>query len=120
MPSNVRPFNRNTLIVCLTLLTLALAAALTAACGGGGELGEGGDPLSIVAGDAFEIEVYDVETYLAQDLPDELREGFDSIQQDFQRFGIDFENVDQFVTVPCGLLRLQKSRARRRYPTLRL
>ena len=27
MPSNVRPFNRNTLIVCLTLLTLALAAA---------------------------------------------------------------------------------------------
>ena len=99
MPSPIRRFNRKILIVCLALLTLALAAALTAACGGGGELGEGGDPLSIVAGDAFEIEIYDVKTYQEQDLPDELREGFDSMQEDFQRFGIDFEDVDQFVTV---------------------
>ena len=99
LPSHIRPFNRNTLIVCLTLLTLAVAAAFTAACGGSGELGEGGDPLSIVAGDAFEIEIYDVKTYQEQNLPDDLRERFETTQEDFQRFGVDFEDVDRFVTV---------------------
>ena len=99
MPSHIRPFNRNTLIAFVALLTLTVGAALTSACGGGGELGEGGDPLSVVAAEAYEIDLYSVDTYLAQDLPDELREDFTSLQQDFERFGIDFEGVDQFVKV---------------------
>ena len=81
----------------LVLLTLALATAFTIVCGGGGSLGEGGDPLSIVGAEAFELEIYSVDTYLAQDLPEELREDFTSMQEDFERFGIDFESVDQFV-----------------------
>ena len=99
MPSHIRPFNRNTLIVCLTLLTLALTGVLATACGGGGSLGEGGDPLSIVGAEAFELELYSVDAYLAQDLPEELREDFTSMQEDFERFGIGFADVDQFVKV---------------------
>lgn len=84
----------------LVLLTLALTTAFTIVCGGGGgSLGEGGDPLSIVGTEAFELELYSVDTYLAQDLPEELREDFTSMQEDFERFGIDFESVDQFVKV---------------------
>ena len=82
----------------MTLLVLLLSVAFTAVCGGGGgDLGAGGDPLSIVAEDSRELELYDVETYAAQDLPDDLRERFEDTQQDFLRFGIDFEDVDMFV-----------------------
>ena len=96
-PSLIARNNSPTAI--LVLLTLALTTAFTIVCGGGGSLGEGGDPLSIVGAEAFELEIYSVDTYLAQDLPDELREDFTSLQQDFERFGIDFEGVDQFVKV---------------------
>ena len=81
------------------LLTLALVAAITTACGGGGSLTGGGDPLSIVAPEAFELEIYSVETYLSQDLPDDLRDDITAVQEDFARLGVDFETVDQFVRV---------------------
>ena len=83
----------------LTLLTLLLFVSITTSCGGGGSLTGGGDPLSIVAPESFELEIYSVETYLAQDLPDELRDDFASVQEDFSRLGVDFETVDQFVRV---------------------
>ena len=79
----------------LTLLTLLLFVSITTACGGGGSLTGGGDPLSIIAPEAFEIEIYSVDAYLAQDLPDKLRESFIDLQQDFERFGIAPEDVDQ-------------------------
>ena len=82
----------------LTLLTLLLFVSITTSCGGGSLTG-GGDPLSIVAPESFELEIYSVETYLAQDLPDELREDFTAVQEDFARLGVDFETVDQFVRV---------------------
>ena len=100
MYSQPSPITHNNIpTATLVLLTLALATAFTIVCGGGGSLGEGGDPLSIVAEEAFELELYSVDTYLAQDLPDELREDFTGMQQDFERFGIDLESVDQFVKV---------------------
>ena len=41
--------------------------------------------------------LYSVDAYLAQDLPEELREDFTSLH--FERFGIGFADVDQFVKV---------------------
>ena len=68
------PIGKHALPVCLAMLMLLLTVAFTTACGGGGSLTGGGDPLSIIAPKAVEIEIYSVDTYLAQDLPDELRE----------------------------------------------
>ena len=83
----------------LTLLTLLLFVSITTSCGGGASLTGGGEPLSIIAHEALELEIYSVETYLSQDLPDELREDFTAVQEDLARLGVDFENVDQFVRV---------------------
>ena len=68
------PIGKHALPVCLAMLMLLLTVAFTTACGGGGSLTGGGDPLSIIAPKAVEIEIYSVDTYLGQDLPDELRE----------------------------------------------
>ena len=92
----IQPIRRYSLTAWVTLLTLALVASFTTACGGG-SLGGGGDPLSFIAPEALELETYSVDTYLAHDLPDELREEFTGLQQDFERFGIEFEDVDRFV-----------------------
>ena len=54
-------------------------------------------PLDILAPESFEITVYDIETYLSQDLPAESLEHFNDLQKDFSRFGIDLETVDQLV-----------------------
>ena len=89
------PIGKHALPVYLAMLILLLTVAFTTSCGGGGSLTGGGDPLSIIAPKAIELEIYSVDTYLAQDLPDELRESFIDLQQDFERFGIDFEDVDQ-------------------------
>ena len=89
------PIGKHALPVYLAMLILLLTVAFTTACGGGGSLTGGGDPLSIIAPKAIELEIYSVDTYLAQDMPDELRESFIDLQQDFDRFGIDFEDVDQ-------------------------
>ena len=83
----------------LALFALALAAAFLTACGGGGSLAGGGDPLSVVAPKAFELELYNVDTYLDQDLPDALRKNFTDMQRDFERFGVNLSEVDQFVKV---------------------
>ena len=54
-------------------------------------------PLEMLAPESFELTVYDIETYLGQDLPDESLELFNDLRQDFSRFGIDLESVDQLV-----------------------
>ena len=54
-------------------------------------------PLDILAPESLEITVYDIETYLSQDLPAESLEIFNDLKQDFSRFGIDLETVDQLV-----------------------
>ena len=89
------PVGKHALPVYLAMLMLLLTVAFTTACGGGDSLTGGGDPLSVIAPKALEIEVYNVDAYLAQDLPDELRKRFIDLQQDLDRFGIDFEDVDQ-------------------------
>ncbi len=83
----------------LTLLVLLLLASLSTACGRGGSLTGGGDPLSVVAPKAIELELYSVDTYLDQDLPDALRKNFTDMQEDFERFGVNLSEVDQFVKV---------------------
>ena len=76
----------------LTLLALALAIALTTACGS--SWGEGGDPAEIVAEFAFELELYDVDAYMEQDIPDDLRDSFENTRAEFERYGIDFDDVN--------------------------
>ena len=86
---------RNALAMGLTLFVSVLLAAAGSACGGG--WGEGGDPLSLVAEDAYELQVYIPKTYLEQDLPEQLRDSFDGLAEDFDRFGIDLEEMDSVV-----------------------
>ena len=88
---------RKGLPVYLALLALSVSTILGAGCGAG--WGEGGDPLGLVAEDAYEVEMYRPATYLAQELPDSLSDGFDDMQQDFERFGIDLGEMNQFVKV---------------------
>ena len=80
------------LMTGLTLLALALAIALTTACGS--SWGEGGDPAEIVAGFAFELELYDVDVYMEQNIPDALRDSFENTRAEFERYGIDFDDVN--------------------------
>ena len=54
-------------------------------------------PLDILAPESLEITVYDIETYLSQDLPSESLEIFNDLQDEFSRFGIDLNSVDQLV-----------------------
>ena len=54
-------------------------------------------PLDILAPESLEITVYDIETYLSQDLPAESLEIFNDLKQDFSRFGVDLETADQLV-----------------------
>lgn len=89
----------------LNLLQLALTTVLTTACGSRGTQDERDDPLSIGAPETFESALYSVDTYIAQDLPDNPREGVTSLQEDFDIFGIAFAEVDTFAkAVPdfCG------------------
>ena len=74
------------------LTLLALAITLTTACGS--SWGEGGDPAEIVAGFAFELELYDVAMYMEQDIPDDLRDSFENTRAEFERYGIDFSEVN--------------------------
>ena len=96
---------RSKLLSNLTLLALALAIALTTACGSG--WGEGGDPSEIVAQFAFELELYDVDAYLEQELPDDLRDSFENTRAEFERYGIDFSDVNNFTKalVDCCVYR---------------
>ena len=80
------------LMAGLTLLALALATALITACGS--SWGVGGDPAEIVAGFAFELELYDVDVYMEQDIPDDLRDSFENTRAEFERYGIDFDDVN--------------------------
>ena len=86
------PTRNGILMTGLTLLALALAIVLTTACGSG--WGEGGDPSEIVAEFAFELELYDVDAYLEQDIPDDLRDSFENTRAEFERYGIDFDDVN--------------------------
>ena len=88
------------LISKLTLLALALAIALTTACGS--SWGEGGDPAEIVADIAHELEIYDIGAYLAQDIPDDQRARFEDVQAQFARYGIDFADVNTFAKAIVG------------------
>ena len=54
-------------------------------------------PLDILAPESLEITVYDIETYLSQDLPAESLEIFNDLQDEFSPFGIDLNSVDQLV-----------------------
>ena len=71
-----------------------MAIALTTACGS--SWGEGGDPAEIVAGFAFELELYDVDVYMEQNIPDALRDSFENTRAEFERYGIDFDDVNNF------------------------
>ena len=86
------PTRNGILMSGLTLLALALAIVLTTACGS--PWGEGGDPSEIVAEFAFELELYDVDAYLEQDIPDDLRDSFENTRAEFERYGIDFDDVN--------------------------
>ena len=88
------PTRNGILMTGLTLLALALAIALTTACGS--SWGEGGDPAEIVAGFAFELELYDVDVYMEQDIPDDLRDIFENTRAEFERYSIDFADVNNF------------------------
>ena len=85
---------RSKLISNLTLLTLTLAIALATACGS--SWGEGGDPAEIVADIAHELEIYDIDAYLAQDIPDDQRTRFEGMQAEFTRYGIDLADANTF------------------------
>ena len=90
---------------------------LTASCGDG--WGEGGDPLSIVAEDAYEVEIYVPATYLEQDLTDELRERFETTREDFSRFSIELNDMNRFVSVVvdcCGFERSGLAGGARKMP----
>ena len=99
------PTRNGVLLSNLTLLALALAIVLTTACGGG--WGEGGDPSEIVAEFAFELELYDVDAYLEQDIPDDLRDSFENTRAEFERYGIDFSDVNNLTKalVDCCVYR---------------
>ena len=99
--------NRNIVTITLTLLILTLSGALSASCGGG--WGEGGDPLGIVAEDAYELEIYIPATYLDQHLPDELRERFETTREDFNRFGIELNDMNRFVSVVVDCCDFERS-----------
>ena len=86
------PTRNGILMTGLTLLALALATALITACGS--SWGEGGDPAEIVAGFAFELELYDVDVYMEQDIPDDLRDSFENTRAEFERYSIDFDDVN--------------------------
>ena len=88
------PTRNGILMTGLTLLALALATALITACGS--SWGEGGDPAEIVAGFAFELELYDVDVYMEQDIPDDLRDSFENTRAEFERYSIDFADVNTF------------------------
>ena len=88
------PTRNGILMTGLTLLALALATTLITACGS--PWGEGGDPAEIVAGFAFELELYDVDVYMEQDIPDDLRDSFENTRAEFERYSIDFANVNNF------------------------
>ena len=88
------PTRNGILMTGLTLLALALATALITACGS--SWGEGGDPAEIVAGFAFELELYDVDVYMEQDIPDDLRDIFENTRAEFERYSIDFADVNNF------------------------
>ena len=88
------PTRNSILMTGLTLLAMALAITLTTACGS--SWGEGGDPAEIVAGFAFELELYDVDVYMEQDIPDDLRDSFENTRAEFERYGIDFSEVNNF------------------------
>ena len=88
------PTRNGILMTGLTLLALALAIALITACGS--SWGEGGDPAEIVAGFAFELELYDVDVYMEQDIPDDLRDIFENTRAEFERYSIDFADVNNF------------------------
>ena len=83
---------RSKLMTGLTLLALALTTAFAVACGGG--WGEGGDPAETVAGFAFELELYDVDVYMEQGIPADLRDSFENTRAEFERYGIDFDDVN--------------------------
>lgn len=89
------PTRNGILMTGLALLALALAIALTTACGSG--WGEGGDPAEIVADIAFELELYDVDAYLEQELPDDLRNSFENTRAEFERYGIDFSEANNLI-----------------------
>ena len=91
---------RSKLVSNLTLLTLTLAIALATACGS--SWGEGDDPAAIVADIAHELEIYDIGAYLAQDIPDDLRARFEDVQAQFERYGIDFADVNTFAKAIVG------------------
>ena len=86
------PTRNGILMTGLTLLAMALAITLTTACGS--SWGEGGDPAEIVAGFAFELELYDVDVYMEQDIPDDLRDSFEDTRAEFERYSIDFADVN--------------------------
>ena len=91
---------RSKLMSNLTLLALTLGIALTTACGS--SWGEGGDPAEIVADSAHELEIYDIGAYLAQDIPDDQRARFEEVQAQFERYGIDFADVNTFAKAIVG------------------
>ena len=97
----------NIVTITLTLLALALSGVLTASCGA--SWGEGGDSLSLVAEDAYEVEMYKPATYLEQDLPDDLRERFETTREDFDRFGIELNDMNQFVSVVVDCCDFERS-----------
>ena len=82
------------------LTLLALAITLTTACGS--SWGEGGDPAEIVADIAHELEIYDIETYLQQDIPADQRAKLEEVQAEFARYGIDFADVNTFTKAIVG------------------
>ena len=82
------------------LTLLALATTLTTACGN--SWGVGGDPGEIVADIAHELEIYDIDAYLAQDIPADQRARFEDVQAEFERYGIDFADVNTFAKVIVG------------------
>ena len=81
-------------ILMTGLTLLALATTLITACGA--SWGEGGDPAEIVAGFAFELELYDVDVYMEQNIPDALRDSFENTRAEFERYSIDFADVNNF------------------------
>ena len=108
MFSRLQPIgHRSIWTITLTLLTLTLSGTLIASCGGG--WGEGGDPLGIVAEDAYEVEIYIPATYLDQDLPEELRERFETAREEFNRFGIELNDMNRFVSVVVDCCDFERS-----------
>ena len=89
-----------TLMTGLTLLALVLAITLTTACGS--SWGVGGDPGEIVADIAHELEIYDIDVYLEQDIPADQRARLEDVQAEFARYGIDFDDVNTFAKVIVG------------------